>query len=96
VERAERLILALVGAGLEGLGVPQALRVALWLLAVGSVITLAQRLVAVWRSARAQISPRPGTGVLDPGVHDPGLPDTVEEATDGDAEAGATDGVDGR
>src|SRR3954453_2062437 len=47
VERAERLILALVGTGLEGLGVPGALAVALWLLAVGSVITLVQRLVAV-------------------------------------------------
>ncbi|MGQ0483456.1 MAG: phosphatidylinositol phosphate synthase [Pseudonocardia sp.] len=53
VERAERLILALLGTGLEGLGVPGALGVALWLLAVGSVITLGQRLVAVHRSAAA-------------------------------------------
>ncbi|GAA5166720.1 CDP-alcohol phosphatidyltransferase family protein [Pseudonocardia eucalypti] len=51
VERAERLILALLGTALEGLGVPGALGVALWLLAVGSVITLGQRLVAVHRSA---------------------------------------------
>jgi len=53
VERAERLILALAGTALEGLGVPGALAVALWLLAVGSVITLGQRLVAVHRSAAA-------------------------------------------
>jgi CDP-diacylglycerol--glycerol-3-phosphate 3-phosphatidyltransferase len=86
VERAERLILALLGAGLDGLGVPHALRVALWLVAVGSVITLAQRLVAVWRSAQARISPRP-----EPQVHD-----TAPEVTDGDAEPGAVDGVDGR
>jgi CDP-diacylglycerol--glycerol-3-phosphate 3-phosphatidyltransferase len=51
VERAERLILALVGTGLQGLGVPFAVDVALWLLAVGSVITLGQRLVAVRRSS---------------------------------------------
>jgi CDP-diacylglycerol--glycerol-3-phosphate 3-phosphatidyltransferase len=53
VERAERLILALLGTALQGLGVPAALAVALWLLAAGSVVTLGQRLVAVHRSARA-------------------------------------------
>jgi CDP-diacylglycerol--glycerol-3-phosphate 3-phosphatidyltransferase len=52
VERAERLILALVGTGLEGLGVPYALAVALWLLAAASVWTFGQRLVAVHRSAQ--------------------------------------------
>jgi CDP-diacylglycerol--glycerol-3-phosphate 3-phosphatidyltransferase len=52
VERAERLILALVGTGLQGLGVPWALAVALWLLAAGSVVTLGQRLHAVHQSAR--------------------------------------------
>ncbi|GAA3013537.1 phosphatidylinositol phosphate synthase [Actinokineospora diospyrosa] len=51
VERAERLITTLVGAGLTGLGVPYALEVALWLLAAGSVITVGQRLLAVRRSA---------------------------------------------
>lgn len=51
VERAERLIIALVGTGLQGLGVPYAVDVALWLLVVGSVITVAQRLVAVRQSA---------------------------------------------
>jgi CDP-diacylglycerol--glycerol-3-phosphate 3-phosphatidyltransferase len=51
VERAERLIITLVGTGLTGFGVPYALHVALLLLAVGSVVTVAQRLVAVRRSA---------------------------------------------
>ena len=52
VERAERLILGLTGLGLTGLGVPYAVDVALWLLAVGSVVTVAQRVLAVRRSAR--------------------------------------------
>ena len=51
IERPERLIITLVGAGLHGLGVPYALDVALWLLAVLSVVTVAQRLLAVRRSA---------------------------------------------
>jgi CDP-diacylglycerol--glycerol-3-phosphate 3-phosphatidyltransferase len=53
VERAERLIIALVGTGLHGLGVPYALHVALWLLAAASVWTVGQRIVAVYRSAQA-------------------------------------------
>jgi len=53
VERAERLILALVGTGLHGLGVPYALDVALWLLAVGSLWTVGQRILSVYRSAQA-------------------------------------------
>jgi CDP-diacylglycerol--glycerol-3-phosphate 3-phosphatidyltransferase len=52
VERPERLILGLTGAGLEGLGVPFALATGLWLLAFGSVWTVGQRFVAVYRSAR--------------------------------------------
>jgi CDP-diacylglycerol--glycerol-3-phosphate 3-phosphatidyltransferase len=59
VERAERLILALLGTALQGLGVPGAMSVALWLLAVGSLITLGQRLVAVRRSAVASGTTRP-------------------------------------
>lgn len=56
VERPERLILGLVGSGLEGLGVPYALAVALWLLAAASLWTFGQRIVAVHRSAQ-QASP---------------------------------------
>jgi len=54
VERAERLIIALVGTGLQGLGVPYAVDVALWLLVAGSVITVAQRLFAVRQSAAGE------------------------------------------
>lgn len=52
VERAERLLLGLLGAFLAGLGVPYALSVALVVLAVGTVVTLGQRILAVRRSAR--------------------------------------------
>jgi CDP-diacylglycerol--glycerol-3-phosphate 3-phosphatidyltransferase len=52
VERAERFIIALVGVGIQGLGVPHAADVALPLLAVLAVITVGQRLVSVWRSSR--------------------------------------------
>jgi CDP-diacylglycerol---glycerol-3-phosphate 3-phosphatidyltransferase len=55
VERAERLIITLVGTGLVGLGVPYALHVALWLLAVLSVITVFQRIVAVWQAAQEEV-----------------------------------------
>jgi CDP-diacylglycerol--glycerol-3-phosphate 3-phosphatidyltransferase len=54
VERAERMILALVGTGLTGLGVPYALDVALWVLALLATVTVVQRLLAVHRSAKEQ------------------------------------------
>ncbi|WP_448850873.1 phosphatidylinositol phosphate synthase [Corynebacterium sp. 335C] len=47
VERAERLIIGLTGLGLEGLGVPYAIGVAMWALAAGSVFTVVQRLAMV-------------------------------------------------
>ena len=50
-ERAERLILVLVGTLLAGLGLEQALPVALWLLAAASAVTVMQRLVEVRRQA---------------------------------------------
>ncbi|MGH4011506.1 MAG: phosphatidylinositol phosphate synthase [Pseudonocardiaceae bacterium] len=52
VERAERLIITLLGAGLTGLGVPFALDIALWSLAVAQLVTVTQRMLAVRRSAR--------------------------------------------
>lgn len=58
VERPERLIAALVGTGFEGLGVPFALAVAMYLLAAASVWTVGQRIVAVYRSARAAAADR--------------------------------------
>jgi CDP-diacylglycerol--glycerol-3-phosphate 3-phosphatidyltransferase len=51
VERLERLLLVLFGTGLAGLGVPYALHVGLWLLLVGSAVTVAQRILAVRRGA---------------------------------------------
>lgn len=45
MERADRLVLILLGAGLEGLGVPWALEVGLTAVAAGSFVTVIQR---VW------------------------------------------------
>ncbi len=67
VERAERLIIALAGTGLEGLGVPYALNLALWLLAAASIWTVGQRMVSVYRSAQV-----PPAG--QPVAHDPADP----------------------
>jgi CDP-diacylglycerol--glycerol-3-phosphate 3-phosphatidyltransferase len=52
VERAERFIIALIGTGIHGLGVPCAVDVALGALLVGSLVTVGQRILAVYRSAR--------------------------------------------
>jgi CDP-diacylglycerol--glycerol-3-phosphate 3-phosphatidyltransferase len=54
-ERAERLIIVLVGAGLSGLGLSWALPVGLWVLAVASVVTVVQRLLEVRRQAAAAV-----------------------------------------
>ena len=61
VERAERLVISLVAAGLSGLhkfgvpGIEVLLPVALWIVAVGSLVTLIQRVVTVRReSAEAE------------------------------------------
>jgi CDP-diacylglycerol--glycerol-3-phosphate 3-phosphatidyltransferase len=58
IERAERLVISLVAAGLAGLqtfGVPSwigvLLPIALWVVAVGSLVTLIQRVVTVRREA---------------------------------------------
>jgi CDP-diacylglycerol--glycerol-3-phosphate 3-phosphatidyltransferase len=50
-ERAERLILVLVGTALAGFGVDVALAVLLWVLAAASAITVVQRLLEVRRQA---------------------------------------------
>jgi phosphatidylinositol phosphate synthase len=62
VERAERFIIALVGTGLQGLGVPYAARTGLLLLAALAVITVVQRLRSVQRSAREDTRPEGGHG----------------------------------
>lgn len=50
IERGERYLIVLLGAGLSGAGVPLAINVALWALVALSVYTVGQRLVAVRRS----------------------------------------------
>jgi CDP-diacylglycerol--glycerol-3-phosphate 3-phosphatidyltransferase len=57
VERTERLILVLVGTGFSGLGIPYAVHVALWVLLVGSAVTVGQRLLAVRRAAAGRPLP---------------------------------------
>jgi CDP-diacylglycerol---glycerol-3-phosphate 3-phosphatidyltransferase len=57
IERTERLILVLVGTGFTGLGIPYALHVALWVLLVGSAVTVAQRFLAVRRAGRGAGTP---------------------------------------
>ena len=52
IERTERLILVLAGTGFAGLGIPYALHVALWVLLVGSAVTVGQRFLAVRRAGR--------------------------------------------
>jgi len=59
VERTERLILVLVGTGFSGLGVPYALHAMLWILLVGSAITVGQRFIAVRREAGGASLPTP-------------------------------------
>lgn len=49
-ERAERLIILLVATGLYGLGIEMAMNIALALLSILGVITIAQRLLVVARS----------------------------------------------
>lgn len=61
IERPQRLTAVLVGTGLDGLGVPYVLAVALWALVVLSAVTVGQRLVEVHRQARS--APPRSTGV---------------------------------
>lgn len=51
-ERSERLLVALVAAGLTGLGVPFVLAIGLWAVALGSTVTFGQRVWAVRKAVR--------------------------------------------
>jgi phosphatidylinositol phosphate synthase len=65
-ERTERLLIALVSAGLTGLGVPYVLAIGLWALAALSAFTFGQRVHAVRAGARtAQAAARPPAGTGD-------------------------------
>ena len=60
-ERAERLIVVLLAAFIAGFGVPYVLPVALGILAIVSVVTVVQRIVAVRKQLRpASTSGGPG------------------------------------
>ena len=65
-ERAERLIIVLVGTGLDGLGVPYVQAAALWLLVALSTFTVGQRMAVVWkqsvRRAAAEAAGQAATG----------------------------------
>ncbi|NGP04237.1 CDP-alcohol phosphatidyltransferase family protein [Rhodococcus sp. 14C212] len=66
IERPDRLVIVLVGAGVTGLGVWWAIHVAMWLLAAGSVITVFQRVLAVRRSPDArELLPLPSSTPAD-------------------------------
>jgi CDP-diacylglycerol---glycerol-3-phosphate 3-phosphatidyltransferase len=70
-ERAERLIVVLVGTGLSGLGVPYVLAIALWLLVAASAITVGQRIGTVYvqthRPPQTAPATQPGHGQQVPG-----------------------------
>jgi CDP-diacylglycerol---glycerol-3-phosphate 3-phosphatidyltransferase len=61
-ERTERLLIALVAAGLAGLGVPYVLSAGLWVLAAASAFTFGQRVLAVRRAAAGAAKADPGAG----------------------------------
>ncbi|MEU4684195.1 phosphatidylinositol phosphate synthase [Streptomyces xinghaiensis] len=75
VERAERLVITLVAAGLAGLhafgvpGIDILLPIALWIVALGSAVTLGQRMVTVRReAAEADAASAPGGGAAEGGA----------------------------
>lgn len=94
IERPDRLVIVLVGAGFTGLGLPWAIHIAMWLLAVGSVITVGQRMWSVRSSpgARELLSldaePEPDT------PDTPSGPDAAP-GPDGTAGSDGTSGPDG-
>ena len=55
-ERSERLLVALVAAGLTGLGVPFVLAIGLWAVAAASTVTFGQRVLVV----RKAVGPKAG------------------------------------
>nr|6WM5_A Chain A, AfCTD-Phosphatidylinositol-phosphate synthase (PIPS) fusion [synthetic construct]6WM5_C Chain C, AfCTD-Phosphatidylinositol-phosphate synthase (PIPS) fusion [synthetic construct]6WMV_A Chain A, AfCTD-Phosphatidylinositol-phosphate synthase (PIPS) fusion [synthetic construct]6WMV_C Chain C, AfCTD-Phosphatidylinositol-phosphate synthase (PIPS) fusion [synthetic construct] len=83
IERPERLIIVLVGAGVSDfpfIAWPPALPVAMWVLAVASVITLGQRLHTVWTSPGATDRiPATGGRTETQGHPEPGNPGKTQQ-----------------
>jgi len=52
-ERSERLVIALIGTGLDGFGVPYVQAVSLWVVAIASAVTAVQRIWTVRTQVRA-------------------------------------------
>jgi CDP-diacylglycerol---glycerol-3-phosphate 3-phosphatidyltransferase len=65
-ERSERLVVVLVATGLTGLGVPFVLAIGLWLVAAGSTITFAQRVLVVRKAVGPGAAPRTAAGAAGP------------------------------
>jgi CDP-diacylglycerol--glycerol-3-phosphate 3-phosphatidyltransferase len=61
-ERTERLLIALVAAGLTGLGVPLVLAVGMWALAVLTTVTFGQRVLVVRRAVGPRAAGRGTAG----------------------------------
>jgi CDP-diacylglycerol--glycerol-3-phosphate 3-phosphatidyltransferase len=77
-ERSERMLVALVAAGLSGLGVPYVLPVGLWVLAVASTFTFGQRVLAVHKEAAAGPAAGPGVTPATPAAE--GTPATAADS----------------
>lgn len=89
IERPDRLIIVLVGTGLTGLGLGWAVHVAMWILAVGSVITVGQRMASIAASPGARdLLPLAGAEPDDTDAPDTDAPDT--DASDGGESGTAT------
>ncbi len=58
-ERTERLLIALVAAGLTGLGVPFVLAIGMWALAVLTTVTFGQRVAVVRKAVGPGAGPSP-------------------------------------
>lgn len=76
IERPERLVIVLLGAGFSGLfGVPWLLHGAMWVLAVASLVTLAQRLHTV-RISPGAMDPMPSPQPPEDASQTPAAPDS--------------------
>lgn len=82
IERPDRLIIVLVGAGLTGLGLWWAIHVAMWGLAIASLITVGQRMWTIAQSPGARtLIPLAGTA---PDQHNADTTNTPTNADDPD------------
>jgi CDP-diacylglycerol---glycerol-3-phosphate 3-phosphatidyltransferase len=89
-ERPERMVVTFVAVGLSGLGVPYILPIGLWALAVASVITLGQRIVAVHKGLA--VKPTAGPAATPPSASPPPATDgqAAEQTETGSAPAAHT------